>query len=991
MICCFVRRLPAVFGCGVTILVLAVAGPLAAQDINSAADSSEISTQPLTTEFSIAGEVIDALPLDRPAEALLLQPGVTANNRGELLLRGGRPGDAALYLDGVPVLSAFRGTPFFALNLSQTLQSHLDLAPNAVRSIAVTTGPLPAAVGNGQGGVIDLTTLESGSRLAASLSYETDEPFGAAHSFGLNRAEGGVSGGIGPSLTFSVAGLLQGQRSLGSGFGAEDAPIFVSAGVDTTVAVASSPGDPFSDTTNVPVYDFAVSRGRCEDFAQSADPGIASNYELDCRGTRTPASTISNYDVMGKLAYSYGGGGRLSLVALASQEQNRNFDYGSLYNTVGLTGNRSSSSALILSVAQPIARGARPLRLDAHLSLQRDRVRSGPLTPEPGGGTAEPFGGFMIAPLDLRFDFDNFPVDDELIRNYRTNEIGSRRSPYDLENAAQYGLVDQYRNNAYGLYNLDPIARVVFPESGGPLGLLALYRENRTVASGAFTWEQSASNQIQIGGEFTKYSIANYSHLLDSQAFSDVYIEHPIRGAIFVQDQVRLGEASITAGVRYDFFDSRARRWADFPRISTHPLYNPANPEAFFADNTLFPKDKSHSYTSPHVQAAYRLSERTALRAGFATQGQVPDFRDILLRNNSDISVSGGNVVFGSDLDFEHASIFEFGAHYLLSDGLSVDLSLYGRNVESQVITTIVARFDPLRGNNQNIPILTNDGAEKVRGVDIKVERQWGRSLAGSLVYSYQDAKLEPRAGALQPGDKPPAPDSRPHSFAAAVALKVPGEWKQGTLAGTVLRNVGLFTTLRVASGTPYTACLGDVSVVSPDLCSPILAGINGSRLPTFKQLDLRLTKSFGPGGRFTGYLDARNVLNFRNVLAVFSGTGTTESPLEAAANWRADSADLANEAFESGAYQVDGSINLGAGQSNPRANCAGWVDQGGSPAAPNCIYLIRAEERFGNGDHTFDLTEQKRASDALYRVVRGPQELTGPPRRVRLGVEVSF
>jgi hypothetical protein len=222
--------------------------------------------------------------------------------------------------------------------------------------------------------------------------------------------------------------------------------------------------------------------------------------------------------------------------------------------------------------------------------------------------------------------------------------------------------------------------------------------------------------------------------------------------------------------------------------------------------------------------------------------------------------------------------------------------------------------------------------------------------------------------------------------------LKVPGDWKQGSAAGTILRNVGLFSTFRVASGTPYTSCpAGDPTVLSPDFCGLSTGAFNESRLPTFKQLDLRLSKSFGPEGRFTGYLDARNALNFRNVLAVFAVTGRTDSPGEAAANWLADSADYANEATQSGAYQADGSINLGVGQSNPRANCGGWTDQSGSPAAPNCIYLIRAEERFGNGDHSFDLTEQKRASDALYRVVRGPQELTGPPRRVRLGLEVSF
>jgi hypothetical protein len=70
---------------------------------------------------------------------------------------------------------------------------------------------------------------------------------------------------------------------------------------------------------------------------------------------------------------------------------------------------------------------------------------------------------------------------------------------------------------------------------------------------------------------------------------------------------------------------------------------------------------------------------------------------------------------------------------------------------------------------------------------------------------------------------------------------------------------------------------------------------------------------------------------------------------------------------------------------------CATWSDAQGNPAAPNCVYLIRAEERFGNGDHVFDVAEQRRASDALYRTVRGEQELTGPPRQVRLGLELGF
>ena len=60
-------------------------------------------------------------------------------------------------------------------------------------------------------------------------------------------------------------------------------------------------------------------------------------------------------------------------------------------------------------------------------------------------------------------------------------------------------------------------------------------------------------------------------------------------------------------------------------------------------------------------------------------------------------------------------------------------------------------------------------------------------------------------------------------------------------------------------------------------------------------------------------------------------------------------------------------------------------------PAAPNCVYLIRAEERFGNGDHIYTIEEQSAAINALYNAGRGEQTLTAPGRRARLGIEINF
>jgi hypothetical protein len=109
---------------------------------------------------------------------------------------------------------------------------------------------------------------------------------------------------------------------------------------------------------------------------------------------------------------------------------------------------------------------------------------------------------------------------------------------------------------------------------------------------------------------------------------------------------------------------------------------------------------------------------------------------------------------------------------------------------------------------------------------------------------------------------------------------------------------------------------------------------------------------------------------------------------VEAESNWQADSLDFAAEASASGVLDGDGNIAL----PTAHEDCASWVTaQSNTPAAPNCMALIRTEQRYGNGDGTFDVTEQRRASDALYNIVRGSYNFLGQGRKLRLGFELNF
>jgi hypothetical protein len=243
-----------------------------------------------------------------------------------------------------------------------------------------------------------------------------------------------------------------------------------------------------------------------------------------------------------------------------------------------------------------------------------------------------------------------------------------------------------------------------------------------------------------------------------------------------------------------------------------------------------------------------------------------------------------------------------------------------------------------------------------------------------------------------------PTDFNRPHTLAAAASLTFPNDWNEGSTVGSIFENVGLFATFRYASGTPYTACaLGstDQDVVSGDNCDrEFPEGQNQSRLPAFKNLNLRLTKGFRVGGLdMSAYLDARNVLNFRNIIQVFTQTNDVQNLDEADNEFDANAEDVQGEAVASGVdVTEDGTVDLTfGGIADRRQGCSTWVTTDGVPAAPNCVALIRAEQRFGNGDGLYDSAEQRRASDALYNTIRGIHNFTGDPRRMRVGLEVSF
>lgn len=169
---------------------------------------------------TITGEAIQALPVTDIRGALSLQPGFldlsldnedavsyVDSRRGftPVRIRGGRTGETATLVDGIPVANIVFGGPAF------------DVPSMAVEQLNLVKGGFEAQYGNALSGVINTATREGSETLHGSMRYSTSRLPGAMGSRqdelrGLDIVEAFVSGPV-PGTDRKLRYVLAGQFS----------------------------------------------------------------------------------------------------------------------------------------------------------------------------------------------------------------------------------------------------------------------------------------------------------------------------------------------------------------------------------------------------------------------------------------------------------------------------------------------------------------------------------------------------------------------------------------------------------------------------------------------------------------------------------------------------------------------------------------------------------------------------------------------------------
>ena len=386
-----------------------------------------------------------------------------------------------------------------------------------------------------------------------------------------------------------------------------------------------------------------------------------------------------------------------------------------------------------------------------------------------------------------------------------------------------------------------------FFQGVGPRGDLGWnhFRELRARFDGSVGASQA---DLAFGGEVALQRVQTFQRALAYLPVSDSGVPptaaadfRPLLGSLYVEPTLHGQDFALTLGMRYDRFDPGG----DVSR---------ARPPS--------------SAVSPRVGFSTALHGVTLVWS-WGRFNQPPDYQYLVDAAFDDTARTGRFRRGNPNLGFERATQWEFSLRARPMPLTSLRVHLYRRALDGLVASV------PL-GINPDSTIFNSFDFGTVQGVELLVERDLHDGWGVRVSYTLQGAQATAtNAFNLFTHIRGQPPDSGmsnrvefPLDFDRRHALTAVGQWELPATRGPLLGGLAGAAILRVGSGLPYsrTNSTGDTLIGLP----------NSWRLPWEFTLDLLVRRPLRVGPRRGSvYVDARNILNTRNTLAVRRDVGS--------------------------------------------------------------------------------------------------------------------
>ena len=852
----------------------------------------------------ITQEVIQSLPVTNIAGVLSLQQGFFAvpastdltsftESRRALVspirVRGGRGGSTQTLIDGIPINNVVLGDRAF------------DISQFAVSQLSFEKGGYEVQYGNALAGIVNIRTLEGGTRLTGVMDYSSTAPAGSLGSRPdelLDRSvfRGSLAGpipGTSERLRFALAGQLES--------GAE--------------AVYEFDDD---------IYDF-----------DNPPPATRQNapYQMDLFSGWRAGGYNQDRQLFGKLTFLPTSSSTIGFTYINAVKSRQPFDLDYAYS--GFDPLRAPSVNTFVDTLG-LAVGGQPFR------AARDVVQAS------NRGTRNLFvlsGEQRFARTNLQVRAGRFEQERTTCNYFQGICLGDRFADINFTGA---------RFVREGAVTFNPTQ-----------GTDAFYGGENITSNviRADVQSQVTDHHNLQGGVFGQrhdlaWAEARNVGVSAVETINQVYRAKPYEIAAYLQDRIEYDFLTVKLGFRYDYAKASGRGFTNpldpsngttarevcigaAPQFGastpyTRTITTPAGDSTFnglaacnrfgdlltqardIAQGDDFTDAKPRTAFSPRIGISFPLTEASLVffNAGRYTQNPI---YNSLYQNSGVGTVAGSRdrvctedqvkpgttecvptVYSGStsisflgnpNLLLEEATQYEIGYAAELGRNYSLNVAVYNRD-ETGLSGVRNSRPTQDIGTTylgQSFPqyrIIVNQDYLTARGIEIQFRRRltnhWGYDFNYSFSKSTSNAQAPERtAEQISEGDTVAFQEirseiDRPHSFNGQLLFGVGAADVPRFRFGNLLRNTSLALTFRYASGLPYTPILqGDFDGFG----TTAIGDLNSGRGPSTKQLDLQAQKAVQLAtARYGVFVRVVNLTNEKNCIQPFPTTGRCDA-----------------------------------------------------------------------------------------------------------------
>ncbi|MCX6137902.1 MAG: TonB-dependent receptor [Ignavibacteriales bacterium] len=371
-------------------------------------------------------------------------------------------------------------------------------------------------------------------------------------------------------------------------------------------------------------------------------------------------------------------------------------------------------------------------------------------------------------------------------------------------------------------------------------------------------WQYASSHEIKLGAELKQHTLKRQNVLGPKRVapYRDDFSRTPYEAVAYVQDKMEFPALILNLGLRFDYADQNASF-----------RLNPFN-------SSVYIQPTSKVQLSPRIGIAHPVTDKTNISFSYGHFFQNPDYQYIFRYMNYDFKVR--EPIFGTpDLDAQRTVAYQVSLSHQFTDNLAGTFTLYYKDITGLVGTHYTGAYTS--GNPVGYTVYVNEDYANTKGFEIGFIRRRMNNVSGSFTYSYQVAKGSASSTEEQyPGTQESTnlyylSFDRTHSLNAGLSLTFNSNEGPTVLGIKLFENSYWNFISRASSGVPYTPTGRDLGPVE----------LNSARYPWSFTLDAEIGRDWNIYGmRLTAFLECLNLTNYKNVVSLYTDSGSPDMPL---------------------------------------------------------------------------------------------------------------